>query len=66
MNFKEFSRQIGKYIGIFIIGVLLIAVYKTFDNFSSIVSFFNLMIGILMPFFIGGNAPTLFVYCLPI
>jgi len=53
MNFKKFSQYIGKYIGLFLIGVLLIAVYKTFDNFNSILSFFSLLGGILMPFFIG-------------
>ncbi len=53
MSFKNFTKYIGKYIGIFIIGVLLICVYKTFDNFTNIISFFNLLKEILMPFFIG-------------
>lgn len=53
MSFKKFSQYIGKYIGIFLVAVLIIAVYKTFDNFKTIISFFELLLGIMTPFFIG-------------
>lgn len=49
MNFKRFS----KYLGLFILGVLLIAVYKTFDNIEYIFGYVKKVFSLLVPFFIG-------------
>lgn len=46
---KEFS----KYIGLFIFAVLVIAVYKTFDNISYILSYIGSLFKVLSPFLIG-------------
>ena len=60
MKFKEFS----KYLGLFILGVLLIAVYKTFDNFSSIWSLAKKIFAALTPFLYGaGIAFLLYTPC---
>lgn len=50
MKFKEFK----KYLGIFIIAVTLIIVYKTFDNFGMIIDGIAKLIGLFTPFIIGG------------
>ncbi len=44
------NRFQKSYIAVFIIGVLLIAVYKTFDNFGVIIDWFNKLLKILAPF----------------
>ena len=44
------NRFQKSYITVFIIGVLLIAVYKTFDNFGVIIDWFNKLLKILAPF----------------
>lgn len=49
MNFKELK----KYLGLFILAVAVIAVYKTFDNFNGIIAFFKRLCGLLTPFFIA-------------
>lgn len=41
MNFKELK----KYLGLFILAVAVIAVYKTFDNFNGIIAFFKRLCG---------------------
>jgi len=44
------NRFQKSYIAVFIIGVLLIAVYKTFDNFGVIIDWFKKLLKILAPF----------------
>ncbi len=51
MKFKYFS----KYFGIFVLGVLLIAVYKTFDNIVYIWSFLGKIFSALTPFLFGAG-----------
>lgn len=46
-------KDLGKYIGLFILAVAVIIVYKTFDNFSVILNLFGKIGSLLMPFFIG-------------
>lgn len=50
---KEYLKGLTRSVSIFVIGVALIAVYKTFDNMSVILSFIGRIIGILSPFVIG-------------
>ena len=50
MRFKNFSNMIP----IFILGVLLIAVYRTFDNFGIILEWGGRLLSLLVPFVIGG------------
>lgn len=57
MKFSDFK----KYIGIFILAVAIIIVYKTFDNFGYILDFIGEVFGLLTPFFIG--AAIAFVLC---
>ncbi len=49
MKVKEFS----KYVGVFILGVLLIAVYKMFDSLDVIFLYAGKVISLLVPFFIA-------------
>lgn len=46
-------QELKKYLGLFILSVALIIVYKTFDNFGVILNFFAKLIDLLTPFFIG-------------
>lgn len=46
-------KELKKYLGIFILGVALIAVYKTFDNFGHVVSWGQHLLSLLTPFVIG-------------
>lgn len=46
-------QELRKYLGLFIVSVLLIIVYKTFDNFGVIIDFFATLISLLTPFVIG-------------
>lgn len=46
-------RELSKYLIPFIFAVLVIAVYKTFDNISYIIKFFGALLKTLRPFFIG-------------
>ncbi len=46
-------QDLKKYLGIFILAVALIIVYKTFDNFGVILDFLAKIIQLMMPFFIG-------------
>lgn len=46
-------NEIKKYLGLFILGVALIAVYKTFDNFGKIISWGQYLLSLLTPFVIG-------------
>jgi len=50
---KEFIRGFTRIASYFILGVALIAVYKTFDNINVILSFVGRLIRILNPFVIG-------------
>ncbi len=43
----------GKWVTIFVLGVLLIVVYKTFDNFQNIMNFIGKIFSALTPFVIG-------------
>lgn len=45
--------DLKKYLGLFVLLVALIIVYKTFDNFGIILNFFGMIIELLTPFFIG-------------
>lgn len=47
-------NELKKYLGVFILAVAVIIVYKTFDNFSNILGFFKNLLTVLNPFFIGG------------
>ncbi|MBE7038074.1 MAG: AI-2E family transporter [Ruminococcaceae bacterium] len=47
------TKILKGYLPLFIIGVLLIAVYKTFDNFGIIIDFFRTLMSILTPFAVG-------------
>lgn len=54
-----------KYLGIFILAVAIIAVYKTFDNFSIILDWFGTLGKLLTPFFISfAIAYLLYPLCL--
>ena len=48
-RFKRFSS----WISLFLLGVALIVVYKTFDNLNGIWSFVGTILGILSPFVVG-------------
>ena len=50
---KEFIRGFTRIASYFVLGVALIAVYKTFDNINIILSFIGRIIRILSPFVIG-------------
>lgn len=60
MWFDEFK----KYAGLFVLGVALIAVYKTFDNFGILLDGLKYIFSLLTPFFIGGiTAYILYIPC---
>lgn len=46
-------QELKKYVGLFLLCVAVIIVYKTFDNIGVIFSFFGTIIELLTPFFIG-------------
>lgn len=46
-------KELKKYLGLFILAVAVIIVYKTFDNFGIILDFFAKILHLLTPFFIG-------------
>ncbi len=46
-------KELKKYIGLFILAVAIIVVYKTFDNFSIIIDWIKQIIHLLTPFVIG-------------
>lgn len=50
---KERYKGLTMVVTVFLLGVALIAVYKTFDNFSAILGFIGKIIQILNPFVIG-------------
>lgn len=57
-------KELKKYIGLFILAVAVIAVYKTFDNFSIIISWTGQLLHLLTPFVIGFCiAYVLFIPC---
>ncbi len=47
-------KEMKKYVGLFVFGIILIAIYKTFDNFGYIVDWARNLFGLLTPFIIGG------------
>ncbi len=50
MWWKEFKR----YLWLFVLGTILIVIYKTFDNFGYILDWLKNLLGLLTPFVIGG------------
>lgn len=50
MKFSELK----KYLGLFLLSVAVIIVYKTFDNLGAIFDYIGSFIGLLTPFLIGG------------
>lgn len=46
-------QELKKYLGLFLLAVAVIIVYKTFDNFGIILDFFAKVLHLLTPFFIG-------------
>ncbi len=46
-------QDLKKYLGIFLLAVAVIIVYKTFDNFGIILNFLARIIHLLTPFFVG-------------
>ncbi|MDD2361478.1 MAG: AI-2E family transporter [Oscillospiraceae bacterium] len=50
---KEYLKGFTRLVSLFLLGVALIAVYKTFDNMNIIVSFIGRIFTILSPFVIG-------------
>ena len=46
--------EMKKYLGLFVFGIILIAIYKTFDNFGYIVDWAKNFFSLLTPFIIGG------------
>jgi len=58
------DKIFGKYFGMFVIGVLLIAVYKTFDNIENLWNGFLYFLGILTPVVVAfGIAFLLYPIC---
>lgn len=50
---KEQLKGFTRMASLFVVGVALIAVYKTFDNFSFILAFIDRLLRILSPFVVG-------------
>lgn len=48
-------QELKKYLGLFILSIALIIVYKTFDNFGIIIDFIGKIFNLLTPFFIGAG-----------
>ena len=48
-------QELKKYLGLFLVAVALIIVYKTFDNFGIVLDFFAKIFELLTPFFIGAG-----------
>ncbi len=48
-------QELKKYLGLFLVSVALIIVYKTFDNFGVVIDFFAKILELLTPFFIGAG-----------
>ena len=47
------KSNVKDYLAIFLIGVLLILVYKLLDNFTQIGEWIGKLFSVLMPFFVG-------------
>ncbi len=57
-------KEIKKYLGLFIVGIVLIAVYKTFDNFGYVIDWCKNLLSLLTPFVVGGCiAYVLYIPC---
>lgn len=57
-------KELKKYIGLFLLAVAIIVVYKTFDNFSVIIDWIRTVLHLLTPFVIGFCiAYVLFIPC---
>lgn len=62
--FFMWLKELKKYIGLLLVGIALIAVYKTFDNFGILLDWGRNILSLLTPFFIGfGIAYVLFIPC---
>ena len=46
-------KELKKYLGLFVLAVAVIIVYKTFDNFGIILDFCAKILHLLTPFFVG-------------
>ena len=57
-------QEMKKYMGLFVVGAILIALYKTFDNFSAILDWGRNLLSLLTPVVIGGCvAYVLYIPC---
>lgn len=57
-------QEMKKYLGLFVVGAILIALYKTFDNFSAILDWGRNLLSLLTPVVIGGCvAYVLYIPC---
>ena len=50
---EEKKRPLKKWLYWFLLAVAIIFVYKTLDNFDSIIAFINNLLEVLAPFLIG-------------
>ena len=57
------KQELRKYFGIFLVGVLLIAVYKTFDSMDKLFAWAGTFLSLLTPFAIG--AFIAYVFAIP-
>ena len=46
-------NELKRYISLLVVGVILIAIYKTFDNFGNVIEWFSDILSLLTPFVIG-------------
>lgn len=57
-------KELKRYLWLFILGAILIAVYKTFDNLGYILDWAKALLGLLTPFIVGGCiAYLLYIPC---
>ena len=49
----DWLKKHSKYVSIFVLGVALIVVYKTFDNLKNIFSVFGIIFSAIKPFIIA-------------
>ncbi len=57
-------KELKRYLWLFVLGAILIAVYKTFDNFGYILEWGKTLLSLLTPFIVGGCiAYVLYIPC---
>ncbi len=57
-------KELKRYLWLFVLGVTLIVVYKTFDNFGHILTWGKTILSLLTPFIVGGCiAYILYIPC---